>query len=226
MAGNGKSKWKIVLAVVLILAIVGFLFLTGIGSQLTSKLGLGSLTAFFVQQKPTNTFPFTLTTQKEAFYGQNYNVVNSSLDITGIYQSIHVGTIYLESKGGKRITVAIRNLNGNFEYGSAGSIIIKGTTTYAEIGEIAASPEKNVNIEMEIIPSTFILSSLQQNSINFAGIAGTLQRGSGDNLDTVNLANSKLTINYFAGSLSQQIDGTVILLGSASSVKGDNFSFA
>lgn len=225
MSGNGKSKWKIILAAVLILAIAGFFVLTQMGTQFTSQLGIGSLTAFLVNQKPASTFPFSLTTHNEAFFGQQYKVVNASLDTTGIYQYIHVGNIYLESKAGKRIAVVFRNFVGSFEVSAGGSIIVKGTTTYAEIGDLAASPEKNVNVEMEILPSTFVLSSLQQNSISFAGITGTLQRGSGNNLDTISLVNSKLAINYFAGSLSQQADGTTTLLGSASSVKGDNFSF-
>jgi hypothetical protein len=226
MSGNGKTNWKLILAVVLIIAIGGFLFFTGIGSQFVSQLGIGSLTAFFVKQAPTSTFSFTLNAQKEAFYGQQYKLTNSSLEISGIYQYIHVGTIYLESKEGKTITVVVKNLSGTFEYGTAGSIIVKGTTTYAEIGGIAASPEKTINIEMEIIPSDFVLASLSQNPISFGGISGSLQRMNGNNLDTVNLVNNKLTINYFSGSLSMKTDGSTVLEGSASSIKGDNFSFS
>jgi hypothetical protein len=218
-------KWKAVLAVVVILAIAGFFVFTEFGNQFTSQLGLGSLTAFFVKQRPANVFAFNLTTRREAFFGQQYKVVNISLDATGIYQYIHVGNIYLESKEGKRITIAVRNFVGNFEITSGGSITLKGTATFAEIGELAVSPEKSLNVEVEIIPSTFVLASLQQNSINFASIVGTLQRGTANNLDSIFLANGKLTINYFAGTLSQQEDGTTTLLGSASSIKGDNFSF-
>ena len=194
------------------------------GSQFTSQLGLGSLTGFLTNQKSATSFTFTLTTQKESFFGQQYKLTNSSLDTTGIYQYLHIGNIYLESKQGKRITIALRNFNGNFEVSAGGSIILKGTATYAEIGDLAASPEKSLSVEMEILPTTYVLSSIQQNAINFAGISGTLERGS-VNPDTVNLANSKLTINYFAGSLSQKEDGTTVLLGTASSIKGDNFSF-
>jgi hypothetical protein len=218
-------NWKVILAVVVILALAGFFVFTEFGNQFTSQLGLGSLTAFFVKQTPANVFAFNLTTRREAFFGQQYKVVNISLDATGIYQYIHVGNIYFESKEGKRITIAVRNFVGNFEITSGGSITLKGTATSAEIGDLAASPEKSLNVEMEIIPSTFVVASLQQNSINFAAIIGTLQRGTVNNLDTVNLVNNKLTINYFAGMLSQQEDGTTTLLGSASSIKGDTFSF-
>jgi len=217
-------KWKVILTAIVILAIVGFFVVTQTGTQFVSQLGLGSLTSFLVKQAPANSFPFALKTQREAFFGQQYKVVNASLDTTGIYQYIHIGNIYLESKEGKRISIVVKNFSGNFEITAGGSIVAKGTAIYAEIGELAASPEKNLNIEIEIIPSTFVLNSLQQNSMNFVGISGTLQRGT-NATDTVNLANSKLTINYFAGSLSQQVNGTTTLLGSASSIKGDNFSF-
>lgn len=152
-------------------------------------------------------------------------MVNGSLDATGIYQYIRAGNLNLESKQGKQITVALRNYNGNFQISVGGSIILQGTATYAEFGEISASPDKTVDVQMEIIPTTYTFSSLQLNAINFAGITGTLQRGAGDSADKINLANSNITINYFVGSLSQQSDGTTVLQGSASSIKGNNFSF-
>lgn len=219
-------NWKAVLAVVIVLAIVGFLFVTQMGIDITSKLGLGSLTSFFVKQTPSTTFSFTMTTNRQSFFGQDYKVVNASIDTTGIYSYLQAGNLYLENKEGKKITVALRNFNGDFQITAGGSIALKGTATYAEFGQIAASADKTINIQLEIIPSTYTLSSLQQNSISFDSISGTLQRGAPGNPDTVNFSNSKLSISYFTGALSQGADGTTILQGTASSIKGDTFSFA
>lgn len=218
-------KWKVVLAAVLILAIVGFFFFSGIGSQYTSQFGIGSLTGFLINQRPATAFQFSLSAPRESFFGQDYKLTNASLDADGLYQYINAGNLNLESKAGKNITIALRNFNGDFQISAGGGIVLKGTATYAEFGDISASPDKTLNIQMELLPTTYTLTSLQANAINFAGITGTLQRGTPDNPDQVNLSNSKLTINYFAGSLTQQNDGTTVLLGSASSIKGDNFSF-
>lgn len=225
---GGKVKWKAILAVVLVLAILGFVFFTGFLNQYFPQLGqlnLGSLTGFIVNQKPATSFPFSLTAANTAFFGQQYKVVNGSLDTTGVYQYINAGNLNLESKQGKRITIALRNFNGDFQISAGGSIILKGTATYAEFGDIAASPDKTIAVQMEIIPTTYSLTSLQLNTVTFSGITGTLQRGSSDNPDTINLSNNVMTISYFVGGLSQQEDGTTVLQGIASSIKGDNFSF-
>jgi len=222
---SGKMNWKAVLAVVIILAIVGFFFVTQIGTQFTSQLGLGSLTSFLVKQKPSSVFAFSLTAQKDAFIGQDYKVTNASLDITGIYSFISAGNLNLESTQGKRISISVRDFNGDFQISAGGSVILKGTASSADIGDLSASSGNSINIQLEILPSSYTFSSFQQNSINFASISGSIQRGVGDSTDVVNLSNSKLTIEYFTGSLSMQDDGTTTLLGSASSIKGDTFSF-
>lgn len=221
---RGKMNWKAILAVVLVLAIIGFIFFSGIGSKYIPQLGLGSLVSLFPQQKPSSIFAFSLVTTSTAFIGQDYKLVNASFDATGLYQSITAGSLYLTSKQGNEITISLRNFNGDFQI-STGGVTLKGTATYAEFGDIAASADKTISIQLAMIPSNYTLSSLQENTMNFSGIGGSVQRGNGSNVDVVNLYNSSLTINYFAGSLTKQSDGTAILSGTASSVKGDTFSF-
>lgn len=223
-------KWKTLLAAVLIIGIAGFFFFTDIGSQYTAQIvqytgqiDLGSLTGYLVSQKPTGSFPFSMTTQVSSFAGQNYKVTNASISIDGIYQYINAGSLNLESTSGNQITVSLQNYNGNFQISAGGSIILKGTATNVMIGDLSASSNK-INVQMEVLPSTFSLSSFQQNAIKFFGITGTIERTSSNNPDTVNLAGSNVTINYFSGNLSLQ-QGTATLDGTASSIKGDNFSF-
>lgn len=225
-----KMKWKALLSVIIILAIAGFFFFTGIGSQYTAQiikytgdLGLGSLTGFLTNQKPSTSFPFTLTAQNAAFFSQDYTVTNGSISASGLYQYINAGNLNLESTSGKEITVSLQNYNGDFQISADGSIILKGTATNVQIGDLSASSSK-INLQIEILPSTYSLSSFQDNTMNFAGITGTLQRTTSDKTDTVNLSNNNVTVKYFSGSISQQ-QGTTTLQGTAYSIKGDNFSF-
>jgi len=223
-------KWKALFAVVLILGIAGFFFFTSLGSQYlaqisqyTGDLGLGSLTGFLTNQKPATSFPFILTAQNAAFFAQDYKVTNGTISASGLYQYINAGNLNLESTSGKEITISLQNYNGDFQISAGGSIILKGTATNVLIGDLSASSNK-ISIQMEILPSTYSLSSFQQNTINFVRITGTLQRTTSDNPDTINLSNNNVTIKYFSGSISQG-NGTTTLQGTASSIKGDNFSF-
>lgn len=222
---RGKMNWKAILAVVLVLAIIGFIFFSGIGNKYLPQLGLGSLVSLFPQQRPSSTFAFSLATTSTAFIGQDYKLVNASFDASGLYQSITAGSLYLTSKQGNEITISLRNFNGDFQISAGGGVTLKGTATYAEFGDIAASADKTISIQLVMIPSNYTLSSLQENVMSFSGIDGSVQRGSGSNTDIVNLYNSSLTINYFAGSLMQQYNRTMILSGTAFSIKGDTFSF-
>jgi len=224
---KGKMKWKPVLAVVLVLAVLGLFFTSDFGKPFLGSMGegLGGLTGYVF--KPTQTgegFELTLTTQKETFYMQKYNLVGSTLYVDGIYNFIKIGDQLFESKSGKSIILNIKGISGEIEFTSGGSIKLVGTSNYVEIADLIATSEKAMKVEIEIIPKKATISDFSQSQIKFANINGRLERYVGEAYDSITLSNSKLDIQTFAGSLDWNDDG-VKLSGTALSAKGDNFSF-
>jgi len=223
-------NWKAVLAVVLVIAIIGFFFISGLAAQLfpqlspiASSLNFGGLTGFLVSQRPSNSFPFSLSAGQQYFYGEDFKLTNSSISVAGIYQYITAGDFNVQSSSGNSIEINLYNFNGDFQLTSSGSVMLTGTATYAKFGDIVATPEKNVNLQMEITPSNFTVTSMQLNKINFNLVTGTLQRTSSTNPDVINLLNSNMTVNYFIGGMTEQ-GGTVTLSGVASSIQGSDFT--
>jgi len=220
-------KWKVVLAVLLLLGVLGLFFISDFGKQYLGTFGegLGGLTGYVFKPKQAGqSFDITLTTTKDAFFTQKYTLSGSSLEVTGTYSSISIGSEVFESKNGKSITLVIRGITGSAEFTNGGSILLSGTSTYVEIGDIIATNNKAMKINIEIIPTTATLSGFNQSSIKFASITGQLDLYGGDNPRSATLSNSKLDIENFAGSLNIGDTGAV-LTGSALTAKGDNFSF-
>jgi len=229
-------KWKAVLAVLLVLGIFGLFlttdygrgmfgnFFTGIFSGNFGDL-TGSLTGIF-QPKPTGSgFEVVVTTTKDAFSGQKYKVSGATVATDGIYNFLKVGDQVYESKSGKRLAITVKGFSGDVEFTAAGSMTITGTGNYFVLGDLISSSDKQMSVQIEIVPNTVEVDNFGQRSLHFASISGRLDRYVGEKYDSVTLSNSRLDIGYFNGTLSFSDDGTVKLSGIAFSAKGDTFSF-
>jgi len=222
-----KMRWKSVLAVLLLLAILGVFFISDLGRPFLGSWGegLGGLTGFVFKSKPSGEgFELVITTQPETFYLQKYKVSGTTVYVDGIYSFLRVGDQVFESKSGKSIVLNVKSFDGDIEFTTGGSIILAGSSPYVELGDLISSNERGTKVEIEIIPSTAIISDFGQSSLRFASISGRLDRYVGEAYDSITLTGGKLNIDNFFGVLKFE-DSKATLTGTATSAKGDNFSF-
>lgn len=224
-------RWKSVLAVLLLLAVLGVFFVSDFGRPYLGKWGeglggLGGLTGFIFQPKPTGEgFEIVVTTQKETFYLQKYRVSGTTIYVDGIYSFIRIGDQFFEAKSGKSITMNVKEFDGDVEFTSGGSMKLIGSSSYIEIKDLIVSSDRAMKVEIEIIPSKAVLSSFGQSRLTFASITGRLDRYVGESYDSITLSGGQLEIENFLGAL--KFDGNeATLTGTAAAAKGDNFSFA
>ncbi len=219
------KKWKLTLAVVLILGIGGLLFLTDVGQRYTGPFGkmVGDFFSVLTHQTPTEgAYMITLVTTLAPFYEQTYAVSNALFTATGSYQMIRINDQMITPKTGS-VVLSANSVNGIFEVTETGSIKLSGSTNYLEIGDYVFSGI-NSRVEVEIVPTEFTVNNIAVNKMSFGAVSGRLSRAYGNRTDQVSLENSVLDIVPFIGSMSLK-DGLVTLTGSSSSVVGDKFSF-
>lgn len=249
MDGQASSKrrigWKTIIAALLVLGIFGFFLTTSFGQSLFGNIfsgifgslginvgnlgsglgGLNGLTGFITQPKPSGPgFQMSLAVSQQDFYGQTYQVSGASIDVSGLYNYLDVGSQSFTSKSGQTLELTIQDFSGSIQFTNSSTIVISGTSSNFAVGDLASSSSSPVKIQAEILPGNMTVSGLSQNSIHFDAISGTLSRNEGNATDNVSLTGGKLDISFFDGSLSLA-SGGITLSGIADSAKGDNFSF-
>ncbi len=222
-------RWKPLAAVVLVLAIASLLFVTDIGKRYTDffrfKVGdlISPLLVLFKVKPPSGQqFTIVMSTDLDAFKGKDYKLVNSSLSVNGILDSLKIGTQVIGLKEMGLIDVSLDNIAGDFIILGDGSIRFTGTADAVEVDRLRISGSNT--IELSIYPKEFSLNGLYQDKLSFTGVTGEIKRYEGDKTDRVSLDNSRVDIYNFAGSLSYR-DQTAVLGGMTNSVSGDKFSF-
>lgn len=245
MDGQASSKrkigWKTIIAALLVVGIFGFFLTTSFGQSLFGNIfgslgvnvgnlgsglgGLSGLTGFISQPKPSGPgFQMTLAASPENFYGQTYQATNVSVDISGVYNYLNVGSQSFTSKSGQKLQLVIQDFSGSIQFTNSSTIVLSGSSSYMEVGDLVSSSSSPVKIQAEILPDGMTVDGLSQTSIHFGSITGSLSRNEGNATDNISLAGGKLDISFFGGSLSLA-NGVVTLSGIADSAKGDNFSF-
>lgn len=221
-------RWKALLAAIIILGIVGFLLITETGQKYLQFLreGVGNFVSIILKraQPSGKVFEILLKTNKEAFYGQSYNLDKSDFSISGFYSSIKIGDLEITKKAEKGVSVSIKGVDGLFEYTSEGSIKFSGDSTYIEIDDDIYSSAKPFGLELEIVPLEVSLTNLVQGKITLSSVTGEIKRFYDEKVDSVSLVNSNLEINNFEGEL-KLIEGEISLEGMAGSAMGDKFTF-
>ena len=226
--------WKVLLALMLIILISGLFLVTPIGQKYSENVrgfftkNVGSVISTFstavLKTKPASYFTVYLSASKESFYGQSFKVTNSTLSITGTYESIRIGDQALSSKSSKESNININNLNGVVGIVNNGNLRVSGSSNYFEVGDYIFSSAKPVKIEAEFTPSTFSLEPLVADKIVFTSVTGEVER-LGELMNTASLSSSKLEIKSFSGYVKLEPEGSMLLHGLSNNVKGDTFNF-
>jgi len=219
-------RWKVLLAIVLIVVIVGLLLTTKTGMDYFEFLRnrVGEFFSVMFRKPPGELFEVVLTTDREPFFGQSYKLTNSSFSCSGVYQSIRFGEHLINLKTLKKVYIELNDIKGTFEYTKEGVVKLSGDSTLIEIDDLTLSSSKPSKVEIEIVPLEFSLTNIVQDKITLFPVTGDIKRIINDKIDSVSLTNDKLEINNFHGELSLR-DENIMLAGSTSSIVGDKFSF-
>lgn len=220
-------RWKGLLTVIIILGILGFLFITPTSRDYADFFKsnivkfVPALTALLGTKPSGNYFTVILSADKTAFYGQSYQVENSSLTAYGICR----GTVTLDSvvlEKSTRCEIKLDNANGKFEYTSAGSIRGTLSVTRAVIDDVVfspADPAKGLKVEFDALPIEFLLTGLNENRVSLSKVNGEIKKLKEDgSIDQVkNLKDEQVEITNFLGNIRLSGD-TVTLSGFATKV--------
>ena len=218
-------KYKLVLAVVLVLAIVGLIFVTDLGQPIGNFLSgnLGGLTSLFTGGNKGPGFGINLKVNSESLYGQTFKISNSTIKLTGIPTVAKLNDQTLSFKEFQVVDMTIGNFKGNVVFNKDGSFGIVGETNYVEMDNFVFSSDKPKNIQLNVGSNSLSIDSFNSDKIALASASGSVDRVMNEKVDSASF-DGKLEVNYFVGSM-KLTDNSAEFLGTASSVKGDKFSF-
>lgn len=225
-------RWKALLAVVVIVAIVGLLYTSDTGKDYVDLLTntLGNFVANFplVGMQPGSEFFMELTTMKESFFGQSYKVENATLRVSGICQGTMVIGDIVMSREEKDCFIQIENLQGQFEYSAGGVVRADGKANFVTVDGYSYVPaERELSVKVEVIPvEELLLTGLSQRNIALDSVTGGIERRDeeGNIKSTEELKNEKMTIINFVGQLELE-EESIILSGLTGAVRGQTFSW-
>lgn len=228
-------KVKAVLAVLIVIAIVGLLFLTDTGKKAVDFLSsrISETASFIFGSKSTKTFKMVLEVSlenKKSFYEKSFSMKNSNFTASSVYNFISVDGGIEKVSSSKRAEIELRAFNGKLEITSLGSLRVSGEANYIRIGDYERSREKPYQIEIEALPFDCSPScSFKADNLNadlsFLVISGEVKKLRNDgSVDQVKyLKEESLLVQGFSGSL--ELGDSLIMSGEATQVRGSDFLY-
>ncbi len=201
-----KMKWKLLLAVLVILGIVTLLFITdtGVSSLNFLKRKVGDFVAVVFKWAPGGKqFYIRLTTNRDTLYGQTYKISNATFEGSGTAKEVKINkaTSLLN-----KVDVKIEGLKGSLEITDQDTVKVSGDAASVVLNNL---PILNLNIYVEMVPSGFTLSQFSQEKITLPSVTGEIKTEDGW---TRPLGVSNLEIYNFKGIV--KLEGNqVVLIG-------------
>ena len=216
-------RFKLLLGIFIIIAIVGLLIFSEQGRNFREKYidpTLGPVTGFFkditgqlIKQPPVNrTLNINLETDLYAISGQNFDVQNINLDANLLYDSITIAGQVVNIKDDKTIDFKAVDMSGTVQMLGDNKMKIIGESVSVEINGIVFSPQSNENkIEFSSTgtPTSFSLNNIEKDTMTFSGISGTLKF---KDWSPLALENDNLNIQKFKGTISL-VGDTLTIMG-------------
>ncbi|MEM7825790.1 MAG: hypothetical protein QW412_02950 [Candidatus Aenigmatarchaeota archaeon] len=227
-------KVKTILALVVILAILGLIFLTDSGKKVVKFLTekISETASFILGPKTTKTFRMSLEVSlenKKGFYEKSFLMKGSNFTASTVYNFISVDG-GIEKVSNRRVQVEIKGLNGRLEITALGTLRVSGEANYIRVGDYERSREKPYQIEIEALPfdcspSCTLKADNLSADLNFLVISGEAKKLRDDgSVDQIKyLKEESLTIQGFVGSF--ELAQSLILSGNAIQVKGSDFLY-
>jgi hypothetical protein len=195
-------KWKLLVAVAIVLAILGLLVFTEKGRQYATFIGsvtrsfasvLGNFVGSYVKISPSENFDLELVMNKEAIYGQSFSFSDASFKA-----SCQILKLKIDGKdweGGEKTEIELTG-NGEILVGNEGRVSLKGDAKSLKFDVWKTS---DVKVEAEILPESFSLSNVKEDLINVSSVTGNAKKKLEGIEVNVNFALANLKIGGFSG---------------------------
>jgi hypothetical protein len=224
MQARSTRHWKAWLTGILFVGIIGLIVLTSQGRDFVNKLG-GFLAEIIPSLNiPTGTnFPFQLTINKEKLNGFSLNLVNGSVQVSGVFvDNIEIGNI-LREKVLKEGSLSTNNFKGKVDFTNSGTVKLSGEVNSIIIdGELTRAISGTLTIETEITPTEYFVRPITLNSIKLPSVYGEVKRTSDGAIQP--LINETLEISNFIGNF-QLVNNSAIVQGSTNQIIGKTFTW-
>jgi hypothetical protein len=198
-------RWKLLLAVLVILGIAGLLFFwetgTGYLNFLKNKVGEFTSIIFKWVAPGGKQFSITLTADKEIFYGQKYKISNSTFEGSGAVKELKINSAVSTVT---QASIKIEAMKDSFEITRQNSVKISADAASIVINAVQFL---NTNVYVEMLPSSFLLSQFNQDKLMLYSVNGQVKTEEGW---VKELSNADIEIQNFKGSLKSDGDQAVL----------------
>jgi len=214
-------RFKLLLGIFIIIAIVGLLIFSSQGRSFREKYldpYIGSVTGLFkgvtgrfIKQQPANrTLDIMLETDLNGISGQNFDVQNFDLDVKLLYDSVLIAGQNINVKDDKTIDFKTIGMLGTIQILGDNKMKIIGESLSVEVNEILFSPQSNNNkIDFSLVgtPKSFSLNNIEKETMVLSSISGTLKF---KDWSPLALDNDNLNIQKFKGTIT--LDGDTLVI--------------
>ncbi|MBI2005511.1 MAG: hypothetical protein HYS80_01990 [Candidatus Aenigmarchaeota archaeon] len=222
--GHGGHHFKLVLALLLIVGIMGLIAYANTGQKFLEAFKVGK----FADVQPstqTESFGMVLSTGVTALYGKSFSIAGSPFSFEGVCNFMKVGGLIIETEE-TRCSASAEGFTGTFQYSPFGSIVFVGSANAVKVNANKYSAATPISFEFEVIPTGFSVAGINVNSISMVAQSGDIEKyGKDGSLKAVAyLSQSTLDINSLIAS-AQLEKGELKISGIATSVKSEEFSW-
>ncbi len=222
-------RWKILLALVIVIGITGFLLFSEKGEEFREKyLGkylktigsyLRGITGRFAPTASVNrTLEFKITISQEYFKEVDFILEEKSFGGILKYDSVSVGGQNIRVKDSDEVNFQVVSMNGEMSIDENGKMTVSGSSGSVELNDIIFVPEageERVEFELSGTPVKYSLTDVEDYEMTLTKISGSLNLA---DWQPLKLENDDLDIVYFKGEISQE-DGSVSISGMAEKVR-------
>lgn len=213
-------QWKLLIAALIILGVVAVMAFTEPGRKYTGFLSkyVGDFVAgIFNPEK----FAFELRANKEAFYDQSFSFSGSTFAVSGAYNHVSIDGKVWESKTTKELNLNFAG-SGKIELTKDGTLVVSATTSAVDLNDFTAKSDGVMDVNIEIVPSSFTLANLIQGEITLSSATGEIKKTVNNTVLTAEFTQSNIVVGNFNGSIQME-NGTISLIGYATGVKSSDF---
>ena len=221
--GRKGGHFKIILALVLIVGIMGLIAYANTGQKFLQAFKIGKFTD--VQSSTAEPFGMVLSTGVTALYGKSFAIASAPFSFDGVCSLVKVGGLKIETEE-TRCSASAESFTGTFQYSPFGSILFVGSANAVKVNDNKYSAATPISFEFEVIPTGFIVAGINGNAISLVTPSGKIEKyGKDGSLKAIAyLSQSTLDINSLVAN-AQLERGELKVTGTATSVKSEEFSW-
>jgi hypothetical protein len=211
-------KWKLLVAIFVVFAILGLLFFTEQGKKYAISLGsltrslitpVGNFIGSFLKIPLEKEFNLELNLNREAIYGQTFSF--SGFEASGKILSLKMDGKTWEI--GENVKIGLAG-EGEISIGNDGMLKLKANANLLQFDSLKTN---NVKIEMEMIPENFSVNDAKADLLNMSSASGNASKKLGDIEVKVDFEKANLEIENFLGKI--EFEENLRLVGTANNME-------